>query len=231
MKNFHNKQAFSLVEVIVAFSVLTVVIVAATNLLVTIVRGNTGNVNTTVAYGLAQEGLEAVRNVRDSNWLLGADFQGRLGGSTGKCLWAGGVCFPDTVGVKKDFSLQFRQVKTLGLTTVTSDQIPDYSPWQFKDVTPSNPSDDPSFTETQLYFESAADGQGVWYQPCFTICTLKPSLYSRYVEVSPLSYGSDGTSMKVKKYLVTAVVRWFEIGRPREVRLSTELTDWKGGAM
>lgn len=233
MKKNIYKQGFSLIEVIVAFSVLTLVIVAATNLLVTIIRSNNQNENTMVAYGLAQEGLEAMRNVRDSNWLLGADFQGRVGGSGGKCLWAGGVCFPDAVGVNKYFSLQFRQIKTLGITTVTSDQIPDYSPWQLKDVTPSNPGDQPSFQETQLYLEPVAgvdgDGRGVWYQPCFSICTLKPSQFSRYVEVTPMVYDPSSADLKIKKYLVSSVVRWLEIGRPREVRLTTEITDWKGG--
>lgn len=221
-----NKQAFSLVEIIVALSVMVLVILASTNLLVSIIRSNTENVNTLTAYGLAQEGLEAMRNIRDSNWLLGADFQGKVGA---KCLWAGGVCLPGTVGVKKVFALQFKQTQTLGAGTVTSDQIPNYSPWELKDITPSAPGEEVSVQDSQLYVSPSPDGTAVWYQPCFTLCTLDPALFSRFVEVEPLAYGSDLT--KSKKYRVSSVVRWKEIGRDKEVRLTTELTDWKGGPL
>lgn len=226
MTTFKNKPAFSLVEIIVALSVIVLVILASTNLLVSVIRSNSENVNTLTAYGLAQEGLEALRNIRDSNWLLGADFQGKVGA---KCLWAGGVCLPETVGVKKVFAVQFNQSQPMGVGTVTSDQIPNYSPWELKDITPSTPGGEVPVQDSQLYVAPSPDGETVWYQPCFSLCTFEPSLFSRFVEVQPLSYGSDLT--KVKKYRVSSVVRWKEPGRDKEVRLTTELTDWKGGPL
>lgn len=73
-----KKKGFSLIEVMVAMAVIVLVVFSATQLLVSIIRSNTSNINTLVAYGLAQEGLEAVRNIRDSDWLLGATFQGDI---------------------------------------------------------------------------------------------------------------------------------------------------------
>ena len=68
-KKFKNQQGFSLTEVIIGIAILTVAIVAATNLLVGLVSTNQNNLTTLQAYYLAQEGIEGVRNIRDSNWL------------------------------------------------------------------------------------------------------------------------------------------------------------------
>ena len=234
---FSNKRAFSLPEVIVAFSVLVTVIFASTNLLVAIIRSNTENENTLVAYGLAQEGLEAFRNIRDSNWLLGADFQGQFGNT---CLWPG-ECLSKTVGDKEDYAISLHGAMTSSGSAVKSAEIAGYAPWELKKVTP-NAGGQIDLTATRLYigqisdlFANAIPGNHVvngpvWYQHCFTGCQLPPSLFSRYVEVTPLSY-DNGTAGKVYKYNVSSVVKWVEQGRDKEVRLTTELTDWKGGPL
>lgn len=226
-RNRAHKPAFSLIEIIVAFSVIVLVILAATNLLVSIIRSNNENVNTLEAYGLAQEGLEAVRNIRDSNWLLGADFQGKVGGT---CLWPENQCFPGAVGIKKYFAVKFNQIQSMGSGPVGLNEIPNYAPWELKEVTPPGPMEPVSVQETQLYIYSPPGSEDVWYQPCFSFCTLKPSLFSRYIEVDPMAYGTAEPS-KVQKYRVSSVVRWQEGARPKEVRLTTELTDWKGGPL
>lgn len=227
-RSHQTRQAFTLVEIIVSLSVMVLVILASTNLLVSIIRSNTENVDTLVAYGLSQEGLEAVRNIRDSNWLLGADFQGTVGG---KCLWPSGQCLPVALGSKKVFSLLAKPVQISRGATVTSDQIPTYAPWELKDVTPSRANDpvDPAYT--QLYIVKSQNASDVWYQPCFSSCGSADvkSIFQRYIEIEPLDYvNAPG---KVKKYRVSSVVQWNELGRPKEVRLTTELTDWKGGPL
>lgn len=74
--------AFSLIEVIVGITVLTLVITAIGVLAITSIRANQGNINRLTAYYLAQEGVEGFRNMRDSNWLQnhawnkGANFWG-----------------------------------------------------------------------------------------------------------------------------------------------------------
>ena len=56
-----------------------------------------------VAYGLVQEGLEAVRNIRDSNWLLGADFK------------KGGVINIGLKGSEFTFEVRGKKSKSLNL--------------------------------------------------------------------------------------------------------------------
>ncbi len=66
-----SKKGFTLTEVMIAMSILTVAIVSATNLLISLMNSNRVNVTTLQAYFLAQEGLEIARNIRDTNWLQG----------------------------------------------------------------------------------------------------------------------------------------------------------------
>ena len=59
----------SLLEVIIAVSILSTIMVSVFSLLI---RGSATNVNVTnrvVAINVAREGAEAVRNIRDTNWL------------------------------------------------------------------------------------------------------------------------------------------------------------------
>ena len=76
---FRKTSGFSLTEVMIGIMILTVAIVSASNLLVSLVKTNRLNVQTLQAYYLAQEGLEAVRNIRDTNWLHNLDFKGKGG--------------------------------------------------------------------------------------------------------------------------------------------------------
>ncbi len=71
-----NIKGFTLTEVMIAMMVLTIAIVSASNLLVGLINSNKSITNTMQAYYLAQEGLELVRNVRDTNWLHNQDWLG-----------------------------------------------------------------------------------------------------------------------------------------------------------
>ncbi|MFA5947953.1 MAG: type II secretion system protein [Candidatus Gracilibacteria bacterium] len=80
MKKFEfkklDKKGFTLTEVMIGMTILTVAIVASTNLLISFISSNKLIVENTQAYFLAQEGLEAMRNIRDSNWLNKVNFKG-----------------------------------------------------------------------------------------------------------------------------------------------------------
>ena len=68
MLKMKNK-AFTLIETLIAITLTTVVITAVTGLILSTLMANTRNMRTLQATFLAQEGLEAVRFMRDSNWL------------------------------------------------------------------------------------------------------------------------------------------------------------------
>jgi type II secretory pathway pseudopilin PulG len=75
----HNqKSGFSLIEVIIAFSILTITVVASTSLIANSIRANQDNILRVQAYFLAQEGLELARNTRDTNWLNSKDYKNEI---------------------------------------------------------------------------------------------------------------------------------------------------------
>lgn len=69
MPSKKHKLGFTLIETILAISVIGLVITAAASLTQNSLRIGRSSMNQFIAYHLAEEGLEIVRNVRDSNWL------------------------------------------------------------------------------------------------------------------------------------------------------------------
>jgi len=63
-----GRQGFSLLEVIIAIFVITTGIVGAMNLINYSISSVAVSKSQIIASGLSQEGLEVVRNIRDTNW-------------------------------------------------------------------------------------------------------------------------------------------------------------------
>lgn len=59
----------SLLEVVIAITILTMVLSSAFGVLIQASATNGNSVNRVVALNLAREGIESVRNIRDTNWL------------------------------------------------------------------------------------------------------------------------------------------------------------------
>jgi len=70
-----DNKGFTLTEVMIGIMILTVAIVAASNMLVTLLRSNEVNLTSMQAHYFAVEGLEAVRSIRDTNWLHNQDWK------------------------------------------------------------------------------------------------------------------------------------------------------------
>jgi len=64
-----EKSAFTLIEVMIALSVLILVVLSITTLTMYNVQTNDRNIDNLQAQYLAEQGLEAVREIRDSNFL------------------------------------------------------------------------------------------------------------------------------------------------------------------
>lgn len=58
-----------MVEVVIGVAILSIVMASITVLTIVSIQANQANVNRLTAYYLAQEGLEGLRNLRDTNWL------------------------------------------------------------------------------------------------------------------------------------------------------------------
>ncbi len=65
-----RQKGFSIVEVIAAFTIITIGLVGVLALVSQNIQAQVVNRNMLIASQLAQEGLELVRNKRDTNWLI-----------------------------------------------------------------------------------------------------------------------------------------------------------------
>ncbi|MFH1129221.1 MAG: prepilin-type N-terminal cleavage/methylation domain-containing protein [Patescibacteria group bacterium] len=70
-KSKYQNKGFTLMEVIVSVGIITTVLVTVIGLITFSISGIRLNKSKTIAFGLAQEGLELVKNIRDNNWLSG----------------------------------------------------------------------------------------------------------------------------------------------------------------
>ncbi|MDP2736924.1 MAG: hypothetical protein Q8O59_04080 [bacterium] len=70
IKKISNNSGISILEVVVAMMIITMGMVGVLSLVIQNVEAQYINKNVLMASGLAQEGLELVRNIRDLNWLI-----------------------------------------------------------------------------------------------------------------------------------------------------------------
>lgn len=70
------KQGFSLIEVTIAVAVMTIVLAGASLIALDLIRGNRDNIQRLTAFSLAQEGLEAIRIIRDTHFRHRIDWLG-----------------------------------------------------------------------------------------------------------------------------------------------------------
>lgn len=82
LKKLTNTKGFTLIEVITVLFVVSLGLVGVLTLIVQNIQSQRFNHQNIIAYQLAQEGIELVREVRDSNWLTGANWDENLAAGT-----------------------------------------------------------------------------------------------------------------------------------------------------
>lgn len=226
-KNYHQKEGFTIMEVLVSLAVLVLVIFSATNLVVSIIRSNNENIDTLIAYGLAQEGIEGVRNIRDSNWLLDANFVGELGRTSKFPVWGDKLPeIPD--GLPAYYTIDFNVLgRQLNATANTANAMSQHAPWKLSKL--NFTTDDEAKTATSTLIKKTKDFTGskeVRYGHSSST-TSQDTRFHRYLIIENTSPDLAKTS----RFKVTSVVSWEEQSRSKEVRLTTELTDWNQGQL
>lgn len=229
-KIISGRPGFTLPEVMVSISVLTMVIFSATQLVVSIIRTNTDNLDTLIGYGLAQEGLEGMRNIRDGNWLLGASFGGSLGEGI-DAIW--GAPLPKAEGETSFYTIDLLQMVPQRGMMKNPNLVAANAPWRLNAL-PSEPG--VGADSTLLYrFENSGD---IRYAHNLGGNPLEAtSKFHRYIRVENVpepavgAGGEAGVAGVPSIYKVSSVVTWQESGREKEVRLVTELTDWNQGQL
>jgi type II secretory pathway pseudopilin PulG len=203
-----NTPAFTLVEVVLGMTILSVVMMAITSLAVVSMRANRSNIHRLTAYYLAQESLEGLRNVRDSNWLQNYTWNEGASAVGGAAYW--GDAF-DGDGY----------------------YLIDYVPWTTSAEENSAPwtltylgSDASALDEdTGTLYLATSSSEFVFYLHDNTQTTQYTYEDSGYRRTLALSYSATGEDWVE----VTATVYWVDYGEERSVEVSTVLSDWREG--
>lgn len=214
----NKKRGFTIPEVIVAISIVTLIIVAATNLLVSSMRVNNHNVKQIVAYNLAQEALEGVRNVRDGNWLHNQYFRG-----SEKAIF--GHDFASESGYyiidRKHLPFNPNGCSAFGKQINNVSYVAAHSPWEITKMTSQN--DDlakmtiAEYGDVQKYTHGRIG---------------EDSGFKRYLEIKTIPYElAVGETRNDLKIAVTAIVEWEENSQIKSIHVPTILTDWKAGPL
>ncbi|MEI6627212.1 MAG: prepilin-type N-terminal cleavage/methylation domain-containing protein [bacterium] len=106
----HQTAGFSLVEILVSISIFLIFVIVVTNILINVSNGTQNSANKELATILAEEALEASRNIRDANFINLSD--GNHGLSTSSNQWnlSGSS---DIIGIFN---------RTLNISTINPDQ-------------------------------------------------------------------------------------------------------------
>jgi Tfp pilus assembly protein PilV len=75
MRILKNKKGFTISEVVIAITVLTTVILATSQMAISSIKTADSSLKRYSAMHIAEEGLEIVRVIRDSNWLQNRPWQ------------------------------------------------------------------------------------------------------------------------------------------------------------
>ena len=82
-----TNSGFTLIEILVTIFIFAIAFTATSFILSTNLRSASAVRNNFVASGLAQEGIEAVRNIRDRDWFLGNAFGTSIANGTYRVQW------------------------------------------------------------------------------------------------------------------------------------------------
>lgn len=214
------KSGFTLIEVIISMAVLAVSFAAISGLLFYSIRANTANINRFMAYNLAQEGLEAIRNMRDSNWLSNFSW-------TGSKRYKASNYFEVDSSYCTPFDNRFFYRLSYNLNYDGQSQSEEkYNPWILEclDFDPNLASQE-QLQEVVLYKNENILIHDIG---CGSGCDDKSkSIFYRYLEVQFLPDGSpNDDTVRIESTLL-----WNEFGMQKHLSLDTILTNWKKGPL
>jgi type II secretory pathway pseudopilin PulG len=198
MSKIFSKKGETLLEVLIALTIITVASAAAGSAIMSAVQGLSLSKNYLIAQNLADEGLEAVKNIRDTNWMkfpIDKDtcwlvIENMTSKDGNDCATATSFQYKDG-GASNDYLLKFETDKW----TATSQAV----------------AFDPNITPT-LYALSLADATGRYENNA----TGTPVFY-RAIRVVAQAPGS---------ITIDSIVQWYEGTKPYSITGEEVLTNY-----
>ena len=203
---------------------------AATTLIVTALQANTFSRDNLIALNLAVEGIEAMRNIRDTNWLkFGYDKENCWnllpGAAPGTdCTVAANLIAEDSYTIELDPSIYAWGLTPVGTPLDLSAELATNDDYQlgFIDVTPGidTNSDGDDANDRDLYVTSE------YIDFALTDLGFTNNGTSNFYRMVQVTYSDELLPADSEEMIVNSVVGWTAANIPHRVSLSTTLTNY-----
>lgn len=222
----HNQKGQTIIETVIGIVILIMGITASVGL-ATFALNSTSNVTKQlVATGLAREGVEALRNMRDTNWLQSADLRANCYNFQVPSA-NNAACYGDWMTAFYDLNPSGGNCCVLDISTTATDEK---NYWQLGN------SSGPASQRYLLYFDATA-ASGLLYTPQSGGGRVATE-YRRKIVVTPYSTGPYYDKSGVGPRLQITSTVWWEgkgcassddvpLDKKCAVELVTYLTNWR----
>lgn len=219
-----EKRGETITETIIALSILAIGITLSSTLMASSLRNINVSKNRFIAVNIAREGIEAMRNIRDTNWLKFS--------SSRRTCWnhepqdlpdictdivisgvSDNVIEPGTYIIYKDEDHRWRLAST---TSGADPNVVDHTLLFTVDIDGDEESD--------IYNHNDNHPQA----PDILGTTPKPTVFKRKITIEYLDDYGEGGDVDNNRMRVISAVSWFRSGIERTVELKTHLTDYLG---
>lgn len=206
-----RRSGFTLLELIISFGVMAIVVFGAASIYVTSIRANSSSVQRFIAYSLAQEGLEGVRNIRDSYFRQSLSWNG----SDTVAQLVDAKFLPGQYRIYRKMSSQIVPL----MSADDASLVKNASPWVFQVCTEKDCD--------QLY--QIHDGGVPYYihQGNVALQGATETMYRRKIVLSFLKNDGSASETVTDRMQVVAHIDWKDRGIDKSLELTTELTNWK----
>lgn len=218
------RRADTILEVIIALFIVAMGTTIATNLMVNAIRSNNYSKNNLVAMNLATEGLEAMRDIRDSNWLKFSFDRDRCWNmipekASGDSCTLGNLIAAGNYTIDLDpTTMKWGLHSVSGVLDGSTNPIPDSSSaYQLHYLDLASASGPNGVADHDL-FSSVTTG----FAPSDGITVSGDSPFYRMVQISYSGVSED----TAKSMAVRSLVVWQEANSVQQVELNTILTDY-----
>lgn len=229
----NSKKGFTIAEVLVGIVVIALTITSITFLVVDTISANAANMRTFQASQLSQEGLELVRNMRDSNWIRNLDWLGSQENNREGAYFALNFAKTNNLeAIKKDPNLEINSYY------YTVDHSPNFEmqmgssefmasgrelPWKIKSIGKSD------LLESGKLYECDDVRKPIFVHDSEAWGCTNQSLFTRYIVIEPYEldeYGKNTFMIRVR-----SVTQWQGRNGLQSVELLEDMTDWRRSSL
>lgn len=227
MNPFRNIKGETISETIIALSILAIGITIASTVSASSLRNMQSARDRIIAVNLAREGIEAVRNIRDTNWL-------KFSGNRRECwnhnpaLTISETCTGISSIANGDY-IVYKAKSGDGITGWRLKSAPTDSDLRLHIIDTATGTDTNrdgvNDNDPDLYNHTATDDA---IGSVTGTKNLSESLYKRQINIQYLDNNGDDGSPSDNRMQITSTVTWTQAQREFTVQLKTIITDYLG---